>query len=87
MAGLASYVIYILLSILVHQATPFFTSLAQQGLLSYPVFAVHLTRNDTGTLSLGKLLICVLSWQYYLTVLVSCARCNRFHGHAVYWQL
>lgn len=37
-----------------HQATPFFTSLAQEGTLDYPVFGVGLTRSEPwGTLALG----------------------------------
>ncbi|KIK63098.1 hypothetical protein GYMLUDRAFT_41409 [Collybiopsis luxurians FD-317 M1] len=34
-------------------STPFFPGLAQQGLLQYPLFGLSLTRNDTGSLSLG----------------------------------
>jgi hypothetical protein len=34
-------------------ATPFFVTLAQQGLLEYPVFGLSLTRNASGTLSIG----------------------------------
>ncbi|KAG6872671.1 hypothetical protein C0995_007780 [Termitomyces sp. Mi166 len=37
----------------VTNATPFLVSLVQQGLLEYPVFGLSLTRNSTGTLSLG----------------------------------
>ncbi|KAF8825111.1 hypothetical protein HHX47_DHR7000723 [Lentinula edodes] len=36
-------------------STPFFPSLAQQGLLQYPLFGLSLTRNSTGTLSLGAI--------------------------------
>lgn len=34
--------------------TPFFSSLAQQGIVDYPIFGIYLTRNSTGTLSLGQ---------------------------------
>ncbi|KAG6909869.1 hypothetical protein DXG01_014905 [Tephrocybe rancida] len=34
-------------------ATPFFVNLAQQGLLDYPLFGLSLTRNSTGSLSMG----------------------------------
>ncbi|KAH0585392.1 hypothetical protein H2248_008632 [Termitomyces sp. 'cryptogamus'] len=37
----------------VTNATPFLIKLVQQGLLEYPVFGLSLTRNSTGTLSLG----------------------------------
>ncbi|KAF5371826.1 hypothetical protein D9615_009576 [Tricholomella constricta] len=37
----------------VTNSTPFFVALAQQGLLDYPVFGLSLTRNETGTLSIG----------------------------------
>lgn len=33
--------------------TPFIASLVQKGLLSYPLFGLSLTRNDSGTLTLG----------------------------------
>ena len=33
--------------------TPFFATLAQKGLLEYPLFAFSLTRNNTGSLSFG----------------------------------
>ncbi|KAJ3853205.1 acid protease [Lentinula lateritia] len=36
-------------------STPFFPSLAQQGLLQYPLFGLSLTRNSTGTFSLGAI--------------------------------
>ncbi|KAJ3912620.1 acid protease [Lentinula edodes] len=36
-------------------STPFFPSLAQQGILQYPLFGLSLTRNSTGTLSLGAI--------------------------------
>ncbi|KAF9066644.1 aspartic peptidase domain-containing protein [Rhodocollybia butyracea] len=36
-------------------STPFFPGLAQQGLLQYPLFGLSLTRNDTGSLSLGAI--------------------------------
>lgn len=35
------------------KATPFFPSLAQQGILDYPLFGLSLTRNASGSLSLG----------------------------------
>jgi len=34
-------------------AAPFFVALAQQGLLDYPLFGLSLTRNASGTLSMG----------------------------------
>ncbi|RDB25730.1 Aspartic protease [Hypsizygus marmoreus] len=37
----------------VTNSTPFFVTLAQQGLLDYPVFGLSLTRNTSGTLSIG----------------------------------
>lgn len=37
----------------VTNSTPFLVSLVQQGLLDYPVFGVSLTRNTTGTLTIG----------------------------------
>lgn len=36
-------------------ATPFFVSLAQQGRLDYPLFALSLTRNSSGSLSIGAI--------------------------------
>ncbi|KAG1747197.1 acid protease [Suillus paluster] len=36
-------------------ATPFFSTLAQQGILDYPLFGLSLTRNATGTLTLGAI--------------------------------
>ncbi|TFK40330.1 acid protease [Crucibulum laeve] len=39
----------------VSNSTPFFANLAQQGLLEYPLFAVSLTRNATGSLSIGAI--------------------------------
>ncbi|KAF5377326.1 hypothetical protein D9757_008001 [Collybiopsis confluens] len=36
-------------------STPFFPGLAQRGLLQYPLFGLSLTRNDTGSLSLGAI--------------------------------
>lgn len=47
----------ILTSAVLHErvvATPFFSTLAEQGVLDYPVFGLSLTRNATGTLTLGK---------------------------------
>ncbi|KAH6913070.1 aspartic peptidase domain-containing protein [Coprinopsis sp. MPI-PUGE-AT-0042] len=35
--------------------TPFFSNLAQKGLLEYPLFAFSLTRNNTGSLSFGAI--------------------------------
>ena len=35
-------------------ALPFFSTLATKGLLEYPLFALSLSRNSTGTLTLGK---------------------------------
>ncbi|KAF8227298.1 acid protease [Tricholoma matsutake] len=37
----------------VTNSTPFFVTLAQQGLLDYPLFGLSLTRNASGTLSMG----------------------------------
>lgn len=37
----------------VTNSTPFFVTLAQQGLLDYPLFGLSLTRNTSGTLSIG----------------------------------
>jgi len=34
--------------------TPFFSTLAQRGIVDYPIFGIYLTRNSTGTLSLGQ---------------------------------
>lgn len=39
----------------VTNSTPFFVQLAQQGVLNYPVFGLSLTRNDTGSLSIGAI--------------------------------
>ncbi|KAK0469787.1 acid protease [Desarmillaria tabescens] len=39
----------------VTNSTPFFIRLAQQGVLDYPVFGLSLTRNDTGSLSIGAI--------------------------------
>ncbi|KAJ7650314.1 acid protease [Roridomyces roridus] len=36
-------------------ATPFFPSLAQQGVLDYPLFGLSLTNNESGSLSLGAI--------------------------------
>lgn len=33
---------------------PFFSSLAWRGIVGYPIFGIYLTRNSSGTLSLGK---------------------------------
>ncbi|KAF9237664.1 aspartic peptidase domain-containing protein [Melanogaster broomeanus] len=41
-------------------ATPFITSLSEQGVLDYPVFGLSLTRNSTGTLTLGAVDVSVL---------------------------
>lgn len=41
-------------------ATPFFSTLAQQGILDYPVFGLSLTRNDTGTFTLGAIDVSVV---------------------------
>jgi hypothetical protein len=35
------------------QATPFFPSLAQKGVLDYPLFGLSLTNNASGSLSFG----------------------------------
>ncbi|GLB40214.1 putative acid protease [Lyophyllum shimeji] len=39
----------------VTNSTPFFVTLAQQGLLEYPIFGFSLTRNSSGTLTLGAI--------------------------------
>ncbi|KAJ6531759.1 aspartic peptidase domain-containing protein [Mycena capillaripes] len=39
----------------VTNSTPFFPSLAQQGVLDYPLFGLSLTRNASGSLSLGAI--------------------------------
>jgi len=39
----------------VTNSTPFFVTLAQQGLLDYPLFGLSLTRNTTGTLTIGAI--------------------------------
>ncbi|KZP23786.1 acid protease [Athelia psychrophila] len=36
-------------------ATPFFPTLAAQGVLDYPLFGVSLTRNESGTLNIGAI--------------------------------
>jgi hypothetical protein len=36
-------------------ATPFVPTLAEQGKISYPLFGLGLTRNTTGTLSIGAI--------------------------------
>ncbi|KAG0705700.1 acid protease [Suillus ampliporus] len=41
-------------------ATPFFSTLAQQGILDYPIFGLSLTRNATGTLALGAIDVSVV---------------------------
>jgi len=41
------------ISNLVTDTAPFFVALAQQGLLDYPLFGLSLTRNASGTLSMG----------------------------------
>ncbi|KAI9566758.1 acid protease [Boletus coccyginus] len=41
-------------------APPFFASLSQQGILDYPIFGLHLTRNSTGTLALGAIDVSVV---------------------------
>lgn len=35
-------------------STPFFTTLAYKGLLDYPLFALSLMKNGTGSLTLGE---------------------------------
>ena len=35
-------------------ATPFFSTLAEQGILDCPIFGLSLTRNATGTFALGE---------------------------------
>jgi Eukaryotic aspartyl protease. len=42
-----------LLYLILRSAAPFFVTLAQQGLLDYPLFGLSLTRNASGTLSIG----------------------------------
>jgi len=49
-----------------HLALPFFTNLAQKGILEYPIFALSLTTNSSGTLTLGlstQLISIVDVWQ------------------------
>ncbi|KAG1750754.1 acid protease [Suillus lakei] len=41
-------------------ATPFFSTLAQQGILEYPIFGLSLTRNATGTFTLGAIDVSVV---------------------------
>ncbi|KIJ62783.1 hypothetical protein HYDPIDRAFT_113882 [Hydnomerulius pinastri MD-312] len=41
-------------------ATPFIASLSEQGILDYPIFGLSLTRNSTGTLSLGAVDVSVV---------------------------
>lgn len=41
-------------------ATPFFSTLAQQGILEYPIFGLSLTRNTTGTFTLGAIDVSVV---------------------------
>ncbi|KAI5989635.1 acid protease [Pisolithus orientalis] len=41
-------------------ATPFFATLASQGILQYPIFGLSLTRNATGTLALGAIDVSVV---------------------------
>lgn len=41
-------------------ATPFFSTLAQQGILDYPIFGLSLTRNATGTFALGAIDVSVV---------------------------
>lgn len=41
-------------------ATPFFSTLAQQGVLDYPIFGLSLTRNATGTFALGAIDVSVV---------------------------
>lgn len=41
-------------------ATPFFSTLAQQGILDYPIFGLSLTRNATGTFTLGAIDVSVV---------------------------
>ncbi|KAG1866830.1 acid protease [Suillus subluteus] len=41
-------------------ATPFFSTLAQQGILDYPIFGLSLTRNATGTFALGAVDVSVV---------------------------
>ncbi|KAN0092782.1 hypothetical protein V8E55_003566 [Tylopilus felleus] len=41
-------------------APPFLASLAQQGILDYPIFGLRLTRNSTGTLALGAIDVSVI---------------------------
>ncbi|KAI6013505.1 acid protease [Pisolithus microcarpus] len=41
-------------------ATPFFATLASQGILDYPIFGLSLTRNTTGTLAIGAIDVSVV---------------------------
>lgn len=44
----------------VANATPFFATLASQGILDYPIFGLSLTRNTTGTLAIGAIDVSVV---------------------------
>src|ERR1700722_14417313 len=44
-------------------ATPFFTSLAQQGQLDYPLCGLSLTMNSTGTLAIGSFTYFVFAYE------------------------
>jgi len=39
----------------VNDSTPFFAGLAEQGLLDYPLFGISLTRNTSGSLTIGTI--------------------------------
>ncbi|KAI6133594.1 acid protease [Pisolithus croceorrhizus] len=41
-------------------STPFFATLASQGILGYPIFGLSLTRNTTGTLAIGAIDVSVV---------------------------
>jgi hypothetical protein len=51
-------------------ATPFFATLAQQGSLEYPLFGLSLTRNTSGTLSIG-MIYCLCSISEYPSVTIT----------------
>lgn len=53
-AGATAYPPLFMLSLMQPLATPFLATLAQNGLLSYPLFGVSITRNSGGSLTLGK---------------------------------
>ena len=53
-------------------STPFFTTLAYKGLLDYPLFALSLAKNGTGSLTLGE---CCPS--IHISLFISCVHIGR----------